>query len=100
MRIEELGYLYFERRLDGMINNAYHFYPDEVEVVLRGVKGVDEVAVRGETQSTGGDLLVAYVVIAQGHDSSQVLDSAKLHASQRLARYKIPKRWVVVDSLG
>ena len=32
MRRDQDGYLYYEKRLDRMINTGYHVYPDEVEV--------------------------------------------------------------------
>jgi long-chain acyl-CoA synthetase len=65
--------------------------------VLLTAPGVAEVAVVGAPDAEWGEVVVAFVVAQAG----AVLDPASLdaHCLARIARFKRPKRYVVVDAL-
>lgn len=82
------------RASDLIISGGYNVYPKEVELVLDQVPGVDESAVIGLPDADLGEVVVA-VVVADG-----VLDEdVVLGACDALARFKRPRRLVVVDEL-
>jgi long-chain acyl-CoA synthetase len=85
------------RAKDVVIVSGFNVYPGEVEDVLGAHPDVAEVAVVGEPHARTGESVVAYVVpaTARGVDTRALLRDASLH----LARYKLPSRVEVVDSL-
>lgn len=94
------GYLYLGGRLDGMINTgSYHVYPREVEEAIAAVPGVRGALVRGEPDPTWGAAVTAYVVADEPGIPDQLEDEISAALRQRLARYKLPKRLHLVDSL-
>ena len=100
MRRDDDGYLYFEGRLDRMVNTGYHVYPDEIEAIIRQVEGVDRVLVAGEPHPRWGEMLVAYVVPSDETSPPDAL-KAVLHerVAERLARYKVPREFRIVSAL-
>lgn len=94
-RFDDRGYLYLDGRTDRMINTGYHVYPDEIEEFIRGVPGVEDALVRGENDPAHGQTIVAYL-IGSGASLTASVDT-ELRA--RLARYKVPRRYVVANSL-
>jgi acyl-CoA synthetase (AMP-forming)/AMP-acid ligase II len=94
------GYLYLGGRLDGMINTgSYHVYPREVEEAIAAVPGVRDALVRGEPDPTWGEAVTAYVVADEPGIRGRLEDEISAALRQRLARYKLPKRLHLVDSL-
>ena len=73
-------------------------YPEEVEVVLRDHPAVDDCVVVGVPDDRFGEMVVGVVAPAPG----ATLDEADLDAfaRTRLAGYKRPRRYVVVDDLA
>ena len=99
MRRDAQGYLYFERRLDRMINTGYHIYPDEIEVILAAAPGVAEASVVGEAHPRWGQSVIAYIV-PNGEIAQQTLpDLLKERVSQRLAKYKVPREFRIVAQI-
>jgi acyl-CoA synthetase (AMP-forming)/AMP-acid ligase II len=95
MRTDGEGYLYWEGRIDGLINTgAYHVYPGEIEEALATLPDVRAARVVGEPDPVWGEAVVAYVVGPDG-------DAGALRVAlrQRLAPYKIPKRIHFVEAL-
>jgi long-chain acyl-CoA synthetase len=86
-----------DRAKDVIIVSGFNVYPGEVEDVLRTHPDVDDVAVVGETHPRTGETVVAYVVARPGHTPDPV--ELLRHAGRRLARYKLPTRLDVVESL-
>jgi long-chain acyl-CoA synthetase len=86
-----------DRSKDLIISGGSNIYPREVEEVLLTAPGVGEVAVVGTPDPEWGEAVVAFVVAQAG----QSLDTAALdaHCLARIARFKRPKRYVVVDAL-
>jgi long-chain acyl-CoA synthetase len=86
-----------DRSKDLIISGGSNIYPREVEEVLLMAPGVVEVAVVGAPDTEWGEVVVAFVVMQAGASvSTDILD---LHCLEHIARFKRPKRYVLVDSL-
>jgi fatty-acyl-CoA synthase len=85
------------RRKDMLITGGVNVYPAEIEAELLLHPGVQDAAVVGAPDPTWGEKGVAFVVPRPG----AALDGPGLsaHLDGRLARYKVPKDWVIVDAL-
>jgi malonyl-CoA/methylmalonyl-CoA synthetase len=97
----DVGTMDAERRLslagrasDLIISGGYNVYPKEVELVLDQAPGVDESVVIGVPDPDLGEVVVAVVVATGSLDEGAVLE-----ACAGLARFKRPRRVVVVDEL-
>lgn len=92
------GYVYIVGRgKDLIITGGYNVYPIEVELEIDALAGVNESAVIGVPHADFGEGVTAIVV----PNKNATLDEASIrHAlEQRLARFKLPKRIVLVDEL-
>lgn len=99
VRRDDDGYLFYERRLDRMINTGYHIYPEEIEAVITGLDGVAAARVVGEPHPRWGQMLVAYVV-PRGAAGRNALAAALPDAvAARLAKYKVPREFRLVEAL-
>jgi long-chain acyl-CoA synthetase len=97
--LDASGDLFLVDRLKELIIvSGFNVYPVEVEEVVCEVSGVSEAAVIGAHDDETGESVVAYVV-APGVDPATVEDDVRRHCEQRLARFKVPTRIVVVDEL-
>jgi long-chain acyl-CoA synthetase len=86
-----------DRSKDLIISGGSNIYPREVEEVLRMAPGVAEVAVVGAPDPEWGEVVVAFVVLQPGARVAEAeLDA---HCLARIARFKRPKRYVVVNEL-
>lgn len=97
-RIDSNGYVHIVGRAkDLVISGGYNVYPKEVEAELDGLPGVLESAVFGVPHPDFGEGVTAAVVAKPGMTPTEceILDSIKM----RLARYKVPKRVIVVAEL-
>lgn len=90
------------RDKDLIISGGFNIYPKEVELVLDQQEIILESAVFGVPHSDLGEAAVVAVVI----NTSGAVDDALFNAdeivqtlSSRLAKYKLPKRIIVVDEL-
>ncbi|MFL6161618.1 MAG: AMP-binding protein [Jatrophihabitantaceae bacterium] len=84
------------RRSDLVLVNGFNVYPAEVEAVLSKLTGVREVAVVGLPDGDG-ELLAAYVVPEPGIPLDA--DALLAQASRSLARFKLPRQVIEVDTL-
>jgi long-chain acyl-CoA synthetase len=86
-----------DRAKDVVITGGYNVYPSEVEHLLASVSTVAEAAVVGVPDEEWGESVVAFVV---PHEGAEV-DTAALDARclDTIARYKRPRRYVVVEEL-
>ena len=92
---DERGYLHVtDRRNDMIISGGENVYPREVETVLVEHPGIVEVAVVGVPDPLWGHVVTAVVVGGDVPD-----DVLVAWARERLATYKVPRRWVRVDDL-
>src|SRR5215469_12029947 len=94
------GYLFFRGRRDRMINTGYHIYPSEIEETILTVAGVRAARVTGEGDEKWGTTLVAELVLANDTAASEVLGRIDETLRSRLAKYKIPRRYRVVELLS
>jgi len=96
--IDARGYVQIVGRAkDLVISGGYNVYPKEVEAELDALPGVLESAVIGVAHPDFGEGVTAVVVARPGMTLSE---SDLIRALQeRVARYKVPKRVIVVDEL-
>jgi malonyl-CoA/methylmalonyl-CoA synthetase len=97
-RIDERGYVWIVGRgKDLVISGGYNVYPKEVEEEIDLLPGVAESAVIGVPHPDFGEGVTAVVV----PDGSAKIDEAAVLAAlkDKLARFKQPKRVIVVDEL-
>jgi len=96
--IDERGYVHIVgREKDLIITGGFNVYPKEVETEIDAMPGVVESAVIGCPHPDFGEGVTAVVVCSKG---SKVTESAVLDAlNGRLAKFKLPKRVVIVDDL-
>lgn len=95
---DDEGYLYIvDRKKDVVITGGLNVYPREVEEQIRTHTAVQDVAVFGEPDPTWGERVVAAVVLMT--DSTLDLEQLHNHLITRLAKYKLPRRLVLVDQL-
>jgi malonyl-CoA/methylmalonyl-CoA synthetase len=97
-RIDGEGYVHIVGRAkDLVISGGYNVYPKEVETELDALSGVCESAVFGVPHPDFGEGVTAVVV---PQPAAQLSESAIINSLQaRLARYKIPKRVLLVEEL-
>ncbi len=95
---DEKGYVYIvDRKKDMIISGGENIYPREVEEVLYGHPAVSEVAVIGIPDPYWVEKVHAVVTLKQGR--SVTAEELIAFCKQNLARYKVPKSVVFVDSL-
>jgi O-succinylbenzoic acid--CoA ligase len=104
-RTGDLGLLDAEGRLavrgraDDVINTGGHkVVPGEVAAALQSCPGVREVAVVGQPDPEWGERVVAVVVPADPGDPPAP-ELLRRHVRERLPRYAIPSRVVMVDAV-
>jgi malonyl-CoA/methylmalonyl-CoA synthetase len=89
------GYLCIRGRAKHLIiTGGYNVYPREVEEVLRTHPAVADVAVVGRPDPKWGEVVAAFVVLADG-----AVSDVEGWAAERLVHYKRPRTWHVVDSI-
>src|SRR5277367_6331865 len=96
--LDDRGFLtLLDRAKDLIISGGSNIYPREIEDVLLEDLNVAEVAVIGLPDPEWGESVAAVLVAVQGH----TLDLGRLETLclDRVARFKRPKLWRVVDSL-
>jgi acyl-CoA synthetase (AMP-forming)/AMP-acid ligase II len=92
------GYLFIQDRVKDMIvSGGENVYPREVENVLHDHPAVAEAAVIGAPDERWGETVLAVLVLKTG----ATLDEAEMtrFCRQRLAGFKLPRRFAVVDTL-
>ena len=93
---DDEGYLYLTGRKKNMIiSGGINIYPEEIEEVLMSHPNVREVCVAAERHSLLGEVPIAKLIIKNNSD----LEDYRLFSAERLADYKIPVRFEVVDQL-
>jgi malonyl-CoA/methylmalonyl-CoA synthetase len=92
------GYVHIVGRAkDLMISGGYNVYPKEVETELDALPGVLESAVFGVPHPDLGEGVTAAVVLQPAAllSEADIIDAIKA----RLARYKVPKRVLLIEQL-
>ena len=97
-KLDEDGFLYIVgRKKDLIIRGGANIYPTEVEDVLYGHAAVSECAVIGRPDEVYGEIVEAVIVLSEGTSATPA--DLRLHCSVRLAEYKIPATFEIVDAL-
>jgi long-chain acyl-CoA synthetase len=96
--VDEDGYLYLVDRMKDMINTAgFKIWPREVEEVLYRHPAIRECAVVGLPDALKGEIAKAVLVARPGiAPTAAELDA---YCRERLAAYKVPRAWELVDEL-
>ncbi|PTR31491.1 fatty-acyl-CoA synthase [Rhodococcus sp. OK519] len=96
--LDEEGFLYIVDRIkDMIISGGENIYPAEVERVLVEYPGVTDAAVVGAPDAKWGEIVVAVLVVST--DTDPTLEEIRDFTGERLARYKLPKEILVLDTL-
>ena len=97
-RVDEDGYMFIVDRIKDMIvAGGENVYSKEVEDVIASHPEVAEVAVVGKPHPEWGETVAALVVPKK--DSSLAVDDLNAFLAERLAKYKIPRMFRLVDAL-
>jgi malonyl-CoA/methylmalonyl-CoA synthetase len=85
------------RKSDLIISGGFNIYPREIEEFLMEQPEVAEAAVVGEPDRVRGQVPVAYVVLKA--ETSGPLDELEARCREKLASFKIPRRFETVEKL-
>jgi long-chain acyl-CoA synthetase len=97
--LDEDGFLHLRDRKNQMIlRGGANVYPAEVERVLVARPEVEAAAVFGLEDERLGQRVAAAVQLTAGASIS--IEELAAACAQELARYKVPERWVLVDSFA
>ncbi len=98
--LDEEGYLFItDRSSDMVVSGGVNIYPAETEAVLIDHPAIADCAVIGVPNAEMGEELKALVILADG---AAAPEHAELDAfcRERLAGYKCPRSYDVVDDIG
>ncbi len=96
--LDEDGFLTLrDRSKDLIISGGMNIYPREVEEALLTHPDVAAVAVVGRPDPEWGESVVAFVVPTEG--CSPTYDALERTCTERIARYKRPKEYHLLDAL-
>jgi malonyl-CoA/methylmalonyl-CoA synthetase len=96
--IDDQGYVQIVGRgKDLIISGGYNIYPKEVELLLDEQPGVLESAVIGAPHKDLGEAPIGILVAAKG--AAPDLDVINADLAAKLARFKCPRKLIVVDAL-
>jgi len=97
-RCDADGYVHIVgRNKDLIISGGYNIYPKEIELVLDEQPGVLETAVIGVPHTDFGETVVGLVVAQPG--ATPDLEAMGSAAATSLARFKHPRKLLIVDEL-
>jgi acyl-coenzyme A synthetase/AMP-(fatty) acid ligase len=92
------GFFFHQGRSKEILKIGGHrVSPAEIEHVIGGHPDVAEAAVIGEPHDLMGEVPCAFVVPRPGRTPAEA--DLRLHCRERLAPYKVPVRFTLVESL-
>jgi len=98
VRLDEDYFIQIVDRIkEVIITGGFNVSPTEVETALKQHDSVADAAVVGIPQASGGELVVAAVIPAEGHAVDE--HALREHCYARVTRYKVPRKIVAVDDL-
>lgn len=96
--LDEDGFFFIVDRLkDMIITGGENVYPAELERVLAEMPGVLDVAVVGQADEKWGEAVVAVLTCRDGVEPT--VEEVRDFCSQYLARYKLPKKVLVIGEI-
>ena len=94
-RADDEGFFYIAgRRKDMFISGGVNVYPAEIEAELVQHPKVSDAAVVPVADETWGEAGIAFVVA-----SNVSAEELTAYLGERIARYKVPKRFVFIEAL-
>lgn len=97
---EDGRFEYKSRRDDLIVSSGYNIPGPEVEAVVEEIDEVSEVAVVGAPDEERGQIVKAFVVLAEGTEGSEELvEEIQNHVKNTLAPYKYPREVEFVKEL-
>jgi amino acid adenylation domain-containing protein len=94
------GYLFLTGRLNEVINRGGEKVPPQlVEQVLLEHPAIAEAVVFGIPHPVLGETVAAAIVLKPGNDPGPSVQQVRDFAAERLARFEVPQRIVVVDRI-
>jgi long-chain acyl-CoA synthetase len=97
-RLTERGLSLVGRASNMLITGGKNVHPEEVEAQLGRHPGVDECVVLGLPHPRWGEELVAFLTAADDADGLSA-EPLRAYLKERVASYKVPKRWFLVDEI-
>jgi long-chain acyl-CoA synthetase len=92
------GYFFItDRKKDMILVNGSNVYPREIEEVICRFPGVREAAVVGKPDERRGEHPVAFIVAQEGQKPD--LQALNLFVRERLADYKKPRHYEILEAL-
>src|ERR671918_1986213 len=100
-RCDEDGYVWYEGRADDVIIAAgYRIGPFEVESACLEHEAVREAAAVASPDERRGNVVKAFIVLAEGHEASdELVTEFQQFVRQRLSAYAYPRKIEFVDDL-
>lgn len=99
VRLDEDGFMSVTGRLHNVINSGgVNIQAEEIQAVLAQMEGISDCAVVGTPDEKWGETVSAAVVMQAGH-AAPTLEDVQRHVGSRLARFKVPRKLIVVDAL-
>jgi long-chain acyl-CoA synthetase len=96
--IDNEGYLFIVDRLkDMIITNGENIYPREIEELLYAYPAIAEAAVIGSSDKLHSNSVHAYIVANEGFTIDK--KALKIYLQEKLAPYKMPRKFSIVTSL-
>ena len=97
-RRDDEGFYYIAgRQKDMLISGGVNVYPAEIEAELLLHPAVQDAAVVGVPDETWGEVGAGCIVLRQA--GSVTGEELAAFLSAKLARYKVPKKWLFLDAL-
>ena len=98
---DEDGYIWYAGRADDVIIAAgYRIGPFEVESACLEHDAVKEAAAVASPDEVRGNVVKAFIVLAEGHEpSDELVKDIQRHVRERLSAYAYPRRIEFVDDL-
>ena len=92
------GYIHIVgRNKDLIISGGFNIYPKEIETLLDAQEGVLESAVIGVPHPDFGETVLALLVPSS--ERTPDVDAIQSHISEHLARFKLPKKLIILSHL-
>ena len=96
--LDEEGFLYISDRLkDMIISGGENIYPAEIELLLLEEPSLSGAAVVGVPDDKWGEVPLACVTLRDNFDLDY--DAVRNQLLTKIARYKVPKFFVILDAL-
>lgn len=96
--VDEERFLFKSRKSEMLNVGGYKVNPDEIEFVIRKIKGVKEVSVSGRKNSVMGQIIVANIIKEDGIDNVELKRKIKEVTINELQDFKVPRLIKFVDS--